>query len=241
MSEQPTPEEVVAQAEAVVESAASAPAEEDVAPEARRGAESDEVTEETPDWEVVAMERTADLQRLQAEYVNYKKRVDRDRALARQLGIEAVVTDLMPVLDAIQLAKSHGDLDGGFKMVADELEKVAAKHGLVIFGAGSGMPYFSTDTVAAQRALEIGAEVLLMGKQGVDGVYDSDPRTNPEARRYERLTHDEFLSRDLKVADATAIALARDNALNIIFFNLSERGNIGRVVQGEPIGTFVSR
>ena len=92
------------------------------------------MSEETPDWKIVAAERTADLQRLQAEYVNYKKRVDRDRALARQLGIEAVVADLMPVLDAIQLAKSHGDLDGGFKMVADELEKVAARHGLVAFG-----------------------------------------------------------------------------------------------------------
>ena len=140
MSEQPTPDEVVAQAEAVVESAASAPAGDDAAaagaPEARRGKESDDETSgQEPDWRIVAAERTADLQRLQAEYVNYKKRVDRDRALARQLGVEAIVTDLMPVLDAIQLAKSHGDLDGGFKMVADELEKVAAKHGLVVFGA----------------------------------------------------------------------------------------------------------
>ena len=135
MSEQPTPDEVVAQAEAVVESAASAPAEATGTTEARRGMESDEAAEETRDWETVAAERTADLQRLQAEYVNYKKRVDRDRALARQVGIEVVVTDLMPVLDSIQLAKSHGDLDGGFKMVADEFEKVAAKHGLVVFGA----------------------------------------------------------------------------------------------------------
>jgi len=140
VSEQPTPDEVVAQAEAVVESAASAPAGDDAAaagaPEARRGKESDDETSgQEPDWRIVAAERTADLQRLQAEYVNYKKRVDRDRALARQLGVEAIVTDLMPVLDAIQLAKSHGDLDGGFKMVADELEKVAAKHGLVVFGA----------------------------------------------------------------------------------------------------------
>ena len=135
MSEQPTPDEVVAQVEAVVESAASAPAEATGTTEARRGMESNEPAEETRDWETVAAERTADLQRLQAEYVNYKKRVDRDRALARQMGIEVVVTDLMPVLDAIQLAKSHGELDGGFKMVAEELEKVAAKHGLVVFGA----------------------------------------------------------------------------------------------------------
>lgn len=85
-------------------------------------------------WEALAAERTADLQRLQAEYVNYKRRVDRDRALSRQAGVEAVVMDLMPVLDSITLAKSHNDLDGGFKLVADDLAKVAAKYGLVAFG-----------------------------------------------------------------------------------------------------------
>lgn len=86
------------------------------------------------DWQALAVERTGDLQRLQAEYVNYKKRVDRDRALSRQAGIEAVVIDLMPVLDSIELARLHGDLEGGFKLVADELEKLAAKYGLVPFG-----------------------------------------------------------------------------------------------------------
>ncbi|NLE97328.1 MAG: UMP kinase [Propionibacterium sp.] len=120
-------------------------------------------------------------------------------------------------------------------------ERHLEKGRLVIFGAGSGMPYFSTDTVAAQRALEISAEVLLMGKQGVDGVYDSDPRTNPDAKKFDHLTYDQFLAEDLKVADATAIALARDNDLDIIFFNLSENGNIARVIEGEGIGTLVSR
>lgn len=86
------------------------------------------------DWEALAVERTADLQRLQAEYVNYKRRVDRDRALSRQAGIEAVVTDLMPVLDSIALARTHEDLAGGFKLVADDLEKVTVKYGLVPFG-----------------------------------------------------------------------------------------------------------
>lgn len=122
--ENPSSEEVVAEAEAVVDAAASALA--DGEPTA---------TEEDTDWQAVAEERTADLQRLQAEYVNYKKRVDRDRALSRQAGIEAVLADLMPVLDSIELAKSHEDLAGGFKLVADELEKIAAKHGLVPFGA----------------------------------------------------------------------------------------------------------
>ena len=90
--------------------------------------------ESSTDWAALAAERTADLQRLQAEYVNYKRRVDRDRALSRQAGIESVVTDLMPVLDTVSLARTHDDLGAGFKMVADELEKVATKHGLTSFG-----------------------------------------------------------------------------------------------------------
>jgi uridylate kinase len=111
---------------------------------------------------------------------------------------------------------------------------------VVIFGAGSGMPYFSTDTVAAQRALEISAQVLLMGKQGTDGVYDSDPNVNPAAQMFDFLSYDEFLARGLKVADATAISLCRDNKLPIVMFNLMVEGNIGRVVGGETIGTMVA-
>ncbi|QIK73088.1 UMP kinase [Propioniciclava coleopterorum] len=110
---------------------------------------------------------------------------------------------------------------------------------VVLFGAGSGMPFFSTDTVAAQRALEVGADVLLMSKNGTDGVYDDDPRSNPDARRYDDLSYTDFLSQDLKVADATAISLARDNGLPMVFFDLGVRGNIARVVNGEKIGTTV--
>ena len=110
---------------------------------------------------------------------------------------------------------------------------------VVLFGAGSGMPFFSTDTVAAQRALEVGADVLLMSKNGVDGVYDSDPRTNPDARRYDDLSYNDFLAQDLKVADATAVSLARDNGLPMVFFDLGVRGNIARIVNGEKIGTTV--
>ncbi len=111
---------------------------------------------------------------------------------------------------------------------------------VVIFGAGAGMPFFSTDTVAAQRALETRCEVILMGKQGVDGVFDSDPKTNPAAVMFDHLTYDEYLARDLKVADGTGIAMARDNKMDMVFFNLSTEGNILRVVQGEKIGTLVS-
>lgn len=110
---------------------------------------------------------------------------------------------------------------------------------VVIFGAGSGMPFFSTDTVAAQRSLEVGAEIILMGKQGTDGVYDSDPRTNPDAAMFTDITYDEFLTRDLKVADATAVSMARDFRMPMIFFNLDVPGNIARVVAGERIGTVV--
>jgi len=113
------------------------------------------------------------------------------------------------------------------------------KNRVVIFGAGSGMPFFSTDTVAAQRALEVGCQVILMGKQGTDGVYDSDPATNADAVMFEDLTYDEFLARNLQVADAAAISMARDHKLPIIFFNLDVPGNIVRAVQGEPLGTRV--
>ena len=118
-------------------------------------------------------------------------------------------------------------------------ERHLEKGRVVIFGAGSGMPYFSTDTVAAQRALEISADVLLMGKQGTDGVYDADPQKNPDAKKFDDLSYDEYLSRDLKVADATAISMARDYRLPMVFFSLDAPGNIVRVVAGESIGTTV--
>ena len=112
---------------------------------------------------------------------------------------------------------------------------------LVIFGAGAGMPYFSTDTVAAQRALEIECQVLLMGKNGVDGVYDDDPRHNPAATMYDDLEYGTVLAKQLKVADATAISLCMDNRMPIVVFNLLRDGNIARAVSGEKIGTLISQ
>jgi len=110
---------------------------------------------------------------------------------------------------------------------------------VVIFGAGLGQPYFSTDTTAAQRALEIGAEVVLMAK-GVDGVYDADPKSHPDATRFQTLTPADVLAQGLKVADATAISLCQDNRLPIVVFNLLVQGNIARAVRGESIGTLIS-
>lgn len=130
-------------------------------------------------------ERTSDLQRLQAEYANYKKRVDRDRAVARQSGVESVIADLLPLLDSIDAARQHGELDGGFKLVADEVERLAAKHGVEVFGepgdefdptfheALMQMPYeggpVETATVAAvmQRGARIGDRVLRPARVGV--------------------------------------------------------------------------
>jgi len=110
---------------------------------------------------------------------------------------------------------------------------------VVIFGAGLGQPFFSTDTCAAQRALEIGADVVLKGTQ-VDGVYDADPRTTPDAVRFDHLDYVEVLRRGLKVMDATAISLCMDNGLPIVVFDLMGQGNIVRAVRGEKIGTLVS-
>ncbi len=110
---------------------------------------------------------------------------------------------------------------------------------VVIFGAGLGAPFFSTDTAAAQRALEVGAQCVLMAKQ-VDGVYDDDPRKNPDAVKFDALTYAEVLERRLKVADATAISLCMDNRLPIVVFDLLAEGNIARAVRGEKIGTLVS-
>jgi uridylate kinase len=112
---------------------------------------------------------------------------------------------------------------------------------VVIFGAGAGMPFFTTDTTAAQRALEIGAEVVLMAKQGVDGIYDSDPKTNPDAYRFDVIDPREFLVRGLKVIDAAAVSLCGDNKLPLLAFELETEGNIGRAIAGEKIGTLVSR
>jgi uridylate kinase len=170
--------------------------------------------------------------------------MDRDRA--DYMGMLGTVMNCLALQDFCEKAGVQTRVQSAIAMgqvaepyIPRRAERHLEKGRVVIFGAGSGMPYFSTDTVAAQRALEISADVLLMGKQGTDGVYDSDPRKNPDAARFDDLTYDEYLARDLKVADATAISLARDNDLSMIFFDLGVEGNILRVVQGEKIGTTV--
>jgi len=169
-----------------------------------------------------------------------------DRARADYMGMLGTVMNCLALQDFLERQGVTTRVQTAIAMgqVAEPyIPRRAVRHlekgRVVIFGAGAGMPYFSTDTVAAQRALEIGAQVLLMGKKGVDGVYDADPKTHPDAVRFDRLSYDEFLTRGLKVADATAISLCRDNKLPIIVFNLLEPGNIARAVRGEKIGTVV--
>ncbi len=111
---------------------------------------------------------------------------------------------------------------------------------IVIFGAGIGSPYFSTDTTAALRAAEIEADAILMAKNGVDGVYNADPKKDANAVKFNELTHHEVISRGLKIMDATASTLSMDNDIDLVVFNMNEPGNIKRVVFGEPIGTTVS-
>ena len=169
-----------------------------------------------------------------------------DRRRADYMGMLGTVMNCLALQDFLEQAGVPTRVQTAITMgqVAEPYIPLRAvrhleKGRVVLFGAGSGMPFFSTDTVAAQRALEIGADVLLMSKNGTDGVYDSDPRTNPEARRYDELSYTDFLAQDLKVADATAVSLARDNGLPMVFFDLGVRGNIARVVNGEKIGTTV--
>ncbi len=167
-----------------------------------------------------------------------------DRARADYMGMLGTVMNALALQDFLEKAGQPSRVQTAIAMgqVAEPYVPLRAirhmeKGRVVIFGAGSGMPFFSTDTVSAQRALETHADILLMAKQGTDGVYDSDPRTNPDAKKFDDLTYDEFLAGDLKVADATAVSLARDYSLPMIFFDMGVPGNIARVVAGEKIGT----
>lgn len=169
-----------------------------------------------------------------------------DRARADYMGMLGTVMNCLALQDLLEQAGTPTRVQTAIAMgqVAEPyIPRRAVRHlekgRVVIFGAGAGMPYFSTDTVSAQRALEIGCEVLLMAKS-VDGVYDADPRTNPEAKRYDVVSYDEVLAKGLNVADAAAFSLCRDNKLPIVVFDLLRDGNIARAVHGDRIGTLVN-
>lgn len=169
-----------------------------------------------------------------------------DRSSADHMGMLATVINALALQDACEKRGLQTRVQSAIAMqelAEPYIRRRAVRHlekkRLVIFAAGLGAPYFSTDTAAAQRALEIGAEAILKGTK-VDGVYDADPATHPDASKYDTLDYIQVLADGLKVMDATAISLCMDNGLPIIVFNLRQDGNIRRAVSGETIGTIVS-
>ena len=169
-----------------------------------------------------------------------------DRATGDYVGMLATVMNAVSLQQAIEKRGVPTRVQSAIPMsqlAEPYIRRRAMRHlekgRVVIFGAGTGNPYFTTDTAAALRAMEIGAEILLMAKNGVDGIYDKDPKKNPDAKRYETVTFTDALRKDLHVMDATAFALCRDNEMGITVFDMTTRGNIQRVVCGEPVGTIV--
>jgi uridylate kinase len=161
------------------------------------------------------------------------------------MGMLATVINALALQDALERRGMETRVQTAIQMgqIAEPyIPRKAIRHldkgRVVIFGAGMGAPYFSTDTTAAQRALEIGAQAVLKATQ-VDGVYDADPRTTPDAVKFDTLDYAEVIARGLKVMDTTAISLCMDNDLPIVVFDLMTEGNIGKAVRGEKIGTVV--
>ena len=168
-----------------------------------------------------------------------------DRATADYIGMLATVMNSMALQDALEEIGVDTRVQSAIEMreVAETYVRRRAmrhleKNRVVIFGAGTGSPFFSTDTTAALRAAEISAEVIMLAKK-IDAVYSDDPNTNPDAVKYDELTHTQVLERDLKVMDSTAAALCRDNDIAIHVFALAEEGNVMKAVCGEKIGTIV--
>lgn len=168
-----------------------------------------------------------------------------DRATADYIGMIATVMNAMTLQDSLERKSVQTRV-----LTAIEMQEVAEpyirrrairhleKDRVVIFGAGSGNPFFTTDTTAALRAAEISAEVVFKATK-VDGIYDADPKLHPDARKFQTLTYSYALEKDLRVMDGTAIALCKDNNIPIMVFNLAVEGNIRRALMGEPIGTLV--
>ena len=169
-----------------------------------------------------------------------------DRSSADYMGMLATVMNGLAVQNALETIGVPTRLLTAIEMrqVAEPyIRRRAIRHlekgRIVIFGGGTGNPYFSTDTTAALRAAEINADAILMAKNGVDGVYNADPRYNPEATKYDELSYLEVLNQGLQVMDSTAASLCMDNDIELLVFNMNESGNIKKAVAGEKIGTIV--
>ena len=169
-----------------------------------------------------------------------------DRATADHMGMLATVINSLALQDALEHQGVHTRVQTAIEMhqIAEPyIRRRAIRHmekgRVVILAAGTGNPYFTTDTAAALRAVELGAEVLLMGKNDVDGVYDADPHLEPTAHRFQEISHQEALERNLRVMDQAALALCRENNLPIVVFDVLVPGNIERAALGDAVGTLV--
>ena len=175
--------------------------------------------------------QTRGMERSRADYMGMLGTVMNCLALQDFLEKQGVDTRVQTAISMGQVAEPY---------IPRRAIRHLEKGRVVIFGAGAGMPFFTTDTVAAQRALEVGANALLLAKSGVDGVYNADPRKDANATKFDTITYDEVLSKSLAVADAAAFSLCRENKLPIVVFDLMNNGNIARAVSGEKIGTLVN-
>ena len=169
-----------------------------------------------------------------------------DRATADYMGMLATVLNALPLQDALEAEGVHTRVLSAIQIaeVAEPyIRRRAMRHlekrRIVIFAAGTGNPFFTTDTAAALRAVEVHAEAILMAKNGVEGVYSADPKLDPSAEFIERITHMEALQRGLRVMDATALTLCMENRLPLYVFNMDDERNIDRIVSGEKVGTVV--
>lgn len=170
-----------------------------------------------------------------------------DRSRADYMGMLGTVMNCLALQDFLEQAGVETRVQSAITMgqVAEAyIPRRAIRHlekgRVVIFGAGAGLPYFSTDTVAAQRALEVHADIVLMAKNGVDGVYTADPRKDPAAVKLDRLTYNEALQRDIRVLDQTAFSLCKDNDLSMLVFGMEGDGNVTKAIRGEDLGTLVT-
>jgi uridylate kinase len=170
-----------------------------------------------------------------------------DRSIADQMGMLATIVNALALQDSLEkiglVTRVQSAIDVQ-ELVEPFILRRAIRHlekkRIVIFAAGTGNPYFTSDTAATLRAIEIHADVILKGTR-VDGVYDSDPEQNPKAVRYQSLTYTEVIQRELKVMDATSVALCMDNEIPIRVFNINVPGNLRRIMEGEDVGTLVVR
>ncbi|WP_349897311.1 UMP kinase [Parafrigoribacterium soli] len=170
-----------------------------------------------------------------------------DRGRADYMGMLGTVMNALALQDFLEQAGAATRVQSAISMtqvaepyIPRRAERHLEKGRVVIFGAGAGLPYFSTDTVAAQRALEIGADVVLVAKNGVDGVYSADPRTDSSAWKLEEVTYQEALVKGLKVVDSTAFSLCMDNKMPMVVFGMAPEGNVAAALRGDRIGTLVS-